>query len=563
MALLLQLKRVVGLLHPFRLVLLFCLISSGADALPLSEIQIFYKCYGMMTNSSPAPGHHALLMVQQGTWTGVQGCMWVFDRATLIQSGVNFGKTTGEISPQYSTDATDALSLLKTFNNFHKKWFSNTNLDDGIGFTFTRSPDDIFSASESAAHISRILFTPGANYRDLVTGTRSIWEMRDGAPTIAYPTDPNFGQVAGHITNVLSNGGYFHNFRSGFISPEVGYGPISAENFTPHLLEVGTLHGFRSLTETEMNQRVITAFTTDTTDNVGSQYSNLFENTAYRENLEVQYLRPYGGGILGTPSFLILNLGAEYRDAGYPRSDGGIRMWRRPGRSIHTDLMCRTLPTLTAADAVAFVRPASTVPFRTNTSCMQCHATIDNIAGAFRNFAIGSDHNFAGLDGVPNHAAIPMRAEFATLVSHPTIIIDPSTHLRRSLHDGAAVSYAPAEADIFGSDRDYIFFRRPPNGKFMTRDYAGHLISEDVQGVEQLGQAIATVDDYYICAASRYFKFFTNFEASLLDVPNASPGEIRARNYVISLGLQLKQSQNLRTTIQDIISSDFFKEGFE
>jgi hypothetical protein len=537
------------------------------SAEPANDIQLFHRCYSFITGSRAPLNHHALEMVTTGQWTPTDACMWVFDRAALITTGANAGRTVGEVNPQFSTDASDALNILRTFHFFHRRWFSNESLSTGFGFgTVVRLVEDLISPYEAANHISRILFTSSASYRELVTGVRSVIEIRENSNPLFAQTDtgsPYFNQLVTYQTQ-LPLAQIFHNWRV-FLDPANQNVPtINAVSVlpSPPLLQLGRIRGFRPLTESEMDQTAVMAFTTDTSDSVGANYNNLFETTFFTEHVEAKIRRPYGGGVIGTNSYLTLNMDAGWRNQGFPRADGGARVWRRASRSIFHDFMCRTLPTLTAEDVEAFVRPTGTHPWQTSSSCMGCHAATDGMAGSMRNFSFNGDRN---LKGVPvSFSPQPdLAADWATVIAHPTVIVDPSTKLRRMMRDGASVSYAAQESDLFGIDSDHTFFRRPPKGKILTRDYAGRLINQDVMGVDELGQKISEIDDFYACAASRYFNFFTGFEASLPDVPNASTQQVAARQFVLNLGQQLKQNQNLRSMIQSIIESHFFKEGIE
>lgn len=547
----------------------FGLLSSGAAySDSLNEIQIFRRCYGLITNSSVPPNHFALTQVTSGLWNAKTACLYVLDKATLIASGANEGRTVGEINPSQPTDAADALNILRTFHFFHRKWFSKENLHEGMNFHFRNVLEDFVSPYEAANHVSRLLHSPSAQYRELVRGVRSVREIRTHPNHTFLNPDTNpmgryFGQQityqAGYpISGPLSQ--FFHNWRTGLVNNQNVI--TSVEFFDPVLNDLGPLKGFRVLNPSEMENIIVAAFTSNANNADGSNYSNLYEHTFYTDNLEVKWRKPYGGGVLGTQSYLISNLGAGSRNNGYPRSNGGDVVWRGGARNIYSDFMCRTLPTLTADDAVPFVRSSGPHPWMGNASCMGCHATVDGMAGALRNFALNGDRNFKGVP--ENFTPQPDDlSHYALVVEHPTAWIDSASKRRRMKRDGIAVSYASAEADLFGIGSDNLYFRRPPRGKILTRDYANQLISQDVEGVEALGEGISNVDDFYICAARRYFQFFTGFEASLPDLPNSSPKEIEARNFVIELGLSLKSHQSLRTLISEIIESDFFKGGFE
>jgi hypothetical protein len=106
--------------------------------------------------------------------------------------------------------------------------------------------------------------------------------------------------------------------------------------------------------------------------------------------------------------------------------------------------------------------------------------------------------------------------------------------------------------------------KRPPKGHFYYRTLEGKLISEEIEGLSGLGNTIADLDDYYSCASKRYFEYFTGHKINFEDITDANSKvlnnkEKRLRDYIISLGKKLHQSQKMRDIVKEIISSDFYK----
>jgi len=240
-----------------------------------------------------------------------------------------------------------------------------------------------------------------------------------------------------------------------------------------------------------------------------------------------------GGGILGTKSYLFLNFGRDF----YEKADGGLVMPRRWVKAIFSDLLCRELPVLRASDAVAYVAPSSTSatpPFRTAQNCMACHATMDPAAATARN-----------LSGV----SLPVLVEGES----PLYV---SGHLQ---------SWTPALPRELGMvEKDPQFYLRPPFGRLFFRSYDGKLVHQEVEGIAGLGEAIAQTDDAYVCAASRYFKYFTGVSVNLFDAGDPASGTLSAgdKKYfdeVVRLGLGLKSHQSLRTLISEILQSEIYR----
>jgi hypothetical protein len=86
---------------------------------------------------------------------------------------------------------------------------------------------------------------------------------------------------------------------------------------------------------------------------------------------------------------------------------------------------------------------------------------------------------------------------------------------------------------------------------------------KEVEGLQQLGESMATTNDLYVCAAKRYYRFLTGIDVNLADLgnintPAISLGEKFQRERVIKMGLDLKSHQSLRSLIKNIIKTEAF-----
>ena len=212
-------------------------------------------------------------------------------------------------------------------------------------------------------------------------------------------------------------------------------------------------------------------------------------------------------------------------------NDGGSRMYRRWGKHVVEDFLCRTQPTLRSYDVAYEVDTQSTIAFRKGSSCMACHATMDPIAGAARNLRFSFTHN-TGLE--------------STRVKY----------VGNRFPDMAAVNFPKDKPDA-------NFYRRPADARLFYRSYNGDLVDESVTGLQSLGETIAQTNDFYVCAAKRYYQFLTGIEVTLADegdvnTPVFKEGELNQRNKVIQLGMKLKEHQSIEKLIEEIISSKAF-----
>ncbi len=236
----------------------------------------------------------------------------------------------------------------------------------------------------------------------------------------------------------------------------------------------------------------------------------------------------YGGGILGNIPYLMHTLGLPL-DTG---TDGGKTVARRHGRAVYKDLLCRDIPAIRELDAISFVQknPTSSTPaFRTSANCMSCHASIDGLAGTTRHLHwtyIGDWNNSLGLyPSLPDY---------------------------------------PAEAVIGQVDQDPYFQRRPTTGRVVYRSFDGTLINAPVSNPQSAGELFAEKNDLYVCAAKKYFHYFTGIQVSLQDEGNPasvrlSEAEKSYRQTVIQLGLDLKSHQSLKKLVKSILELPLYQ----
>jgi hypothetical protein len=80
---------------------------------------------------------------------------------------------------------------------------------------------------------------------------------------------------------------------------------------------------------------------------------------------------------------------------------------------------------------------------------------------------------------------------------------------------------------------------------------------------------MAQTDDFYACAAKRYFQYFTGIQVSLYDRTNPAnatfneklSSEAKAdREFVESLGTELRKTQSIRSVVKKIMGSPYYRE---
>lgn len=235
----------------------------------------------------------------------------------------------------------------------------------------------------------------------------------------------------------------------------------------------------------------------------------------------------WGGGIIGSQPYLLQNVN-QLDDF---ESNGTTIVPRKWSRSIFTDLMCRNLPVIRISDAGPFVNNKSEVAFRISSTCVQCHASMDRMAANIRGFTYGrvGHEDFWG-GSYPKFKAVTMPQESAWPIKE---------------------------------DKEYS--KRPQKGVLYYRTHDGRLINQNTNGVKDLGAKISAQDEMYVCAAKRYYEYFTGISVNVDDI--ADPGNtanlnataVTHRNLVIGLGKRLKTHQNPLKLIEEILKLPHYK----
>jgi hypothetical protein len=477
------------------IILTILMLPVVARAEVTDELKRLNKCYGLFVRERIPTDHTLWKQVAAGTKSGTDACMEIFDKAKI---------TNGEIAKDSSGNYdAEGAKVLASFLRFHKSQFEIPDYATMVNSNLERFTRDVVDSNESTYHFLYSLFVPDQKFSDVVTRDYSIRAKRFTTKSVRARS------VAGVAMQDIYQG-VFKQVKNadGFNITVPDDTKGGAVLFQPTLQDTGTLIGLDI----------------DTDDN--SIEATHFDPNFGSYKLDSRNVNQHlGAGVIGTQAYLSANLGKD----GFVT--GGTNLYRRWGKHVLSDLLCRDLPALRTKDVVSEVDSTSTIAFRTGISCMACHSSMDPLAGTVRNVKSAWSHNI-GVDF--------NRVKFWG--QRPA--------------DLAAAPFPVKAADA-------NFYRRPNQGKLFFRSYDGELISQDVQGLDQLGQTIAATNDLYVCAAKRYYRFLTGITVSLADsgninTPVFSEGEKFQRNRVINWGLKLKEHQSLRTLIKTIVESPAF-----
>lgn len=231
------------------------------------------------------------------------------------------------------------------------------------------------------------------------------------------------------------------------------------------------------------------------------------------------------GGILGSASYILANTTTRENQ----KSNGTMTMHRNWSKNFFNDILCRELPVLREEDILNEVEANSDIAFRKDKLCMSCHSTMDPFAAVIRN-----------------------------------VVLIPSNDLKDKFTSKliGKVQTTEKSAPISPKKSDERYSQRPTEGVLKFRSFHGELIEKKVSSLDDLGKEITQTDDFYVCAAKKYFHFFTGIDVKINDFSQEteiSPQKKKHRDFIVQLGLELKKDQKLFSLVERILRSDFYK----
>lgn len=450
-------------------------LTNHVNAKELSNLALYSRCYAQVSQSFMPPQDPRTGAVRNGTKDPITACLEVLDMAKFTASGNT-----------RIADANNpvAVSVLRTMHNLHSSWLEVTDFPNIADFGNNRDIRDLYDPTQPALYFTRALFGASVPYSDVVKSTDHLRPLRT--------TDDPGNSVSGQPKSASQ----FLSFK-----------------WAPN----GTLLGAYDTDDMVWNYQFTSA-----SGNPGSGTATAGRNA--------------GGGIMGTPAYLLLTI-AETADS--YRANGSSVMARKWARSVYNDLLCRPLPVVRMGDAAAFVDTNSSSDFRKAQTCTVCHVSHDRLSGVVRNFRYQVVARF--------QQTPPAGGVFPTWLT-----INQSAET------------------VWPINPDPNYAQRPPNGVFYFRNYLGELKNiTNINGLNALGATIADQPDFYICAAKRYYEYFTGITVDTGDLgdashPALSPINLQHRQEVIQLGLDLKNHQSLRTLIEKILRlPQYRKSDFE
>ena len=428
----------------------------------MSSLEVFERCYSQLTQRFINKNSKTYKSVRSGQ-DPIKVCESILDNAKFSKVGLT------EIDRRNP----DAVAMLDTMHALHYSWFSVKEFRE-IEVRAMRNVAAVFDLSSPALYYTKALFHPTYKVRDMFKGKNQLTTSRSNNNNTTSPFEGTKQAIS--------------------IFKSVQYAPR------------GALYGVRALPP----------------QNAKYKYTSKKNPANKVVSGSVALLNPYGGGVIGSTPYLLQNILEQSRFV----SDGAIKSTRKWGKAILADFMCRSMPVARIQDVKKYVNTKSSLGYRLSSSCVVCHATMDQMGGLTRNFRY-------------------------------KIVGQYYTKGYMAFNDKVKQSRSVANIFPIHSDKDYS--KRPPTGHFLYRTYDGKLINEPLPNVESLGNILGESNDVYVCLAKRYYQYFLGIDANIDDINDPShlklnAKELKYRNIVIKLGLELKKHQNPMTLIKDIIN---------
>lgn len=254
---------------------------------------------------------------------------------------------------------------------------------------------------------------------------------------------------------------------------------------------------------------------------------------AERKN-NVDLFQHFGGGILGSQVFIHKNTNLSSQQIS-PGSDNlkDAVIARRISFRVFQDLLCHQMPTLTEEDVRGDVVENSPHSFRTNSSCMACHTSMDPFAYNYRNvIPYKTSTNY---DVPDNAAGNELRKKGTPLIGFTNL------------------------PEVLGSE---VFSLQKPSGSLNYRDHANNLIKRPVANLSELGLELSNSDDFYRCTVKKYYSYLTGFDVGLAprnvaEINNTKAAQFH-RSKVYGIAANLKKHQSMKQMIKEIMQSEAF-----
>lgn len=440
----------------------------SAKVHPLSEYRILHRCYSMLTGKYLAPDSPYIHLLKTKQKHAIDICNDLITMVHLDDQG--YAKSRNQQNDL-------ATIILQRFHLLHQSWFSR------VGFTLADMEyptSSVIDLQVGGNYWTWLLFSEGKKAKDIFSINSTPKALR--TPSAKEQWLVEYHPVSKKITSRSSRPWTIQS------------GKNSALTWQPEFVPTGKLQGI--------------------------SLSELRSPAENRKHFQVP-TKSFGGGILGTQSYLMSNTNL------YPfvRSDGAMVSNRRFSESIIRDFFCRQLPVLKEEDVIAHVTPNPSMPLQSTPVCMKCHYTMEPLASGIRNL-------------VTSYTGTDYKNSFNSRVFHqiqPTLAEKMPLMLEKG---------------------DVNFANHKPEGQLNFRNVDGEFVQFDFSSLDELGNFIGQTKDFHYCVAKRYVQYFTGYDFSVTTKRSDSP---QAEEF-IAIADKFFAHGRQKDLIRDIFSSSLFTQ---
>jgi hypothetical protein len=478
--------------------------SENKSADQMNPSEIYARCYAKLLRKPVPLNDSQLLSLKSGSFDQAESaCEALLNRSRLDQNG-NLLTPNDPISRE----------VLNTMVLVHNSWFANQSI------TLLDSANEsklVLDADEPALYWTQSLLQDQISADSVVTADYSLKSKRirqdDGG--LSHFQARTFFAYDKNIASVNNRDPLFRlAYMNDIKKPRndgANYSFLDIPNES--ISEFGAVIGIQKQPALKVGRLILPALN----DKV---IHNQLRDPNSGPNREVNLHAHFGGGIIGSIVYGLKN--SNMNVSGLANSYSLID--RRFAARLLQDLLCYQLPVLTMDDVQTISGTA--YPFHKNKACMQCHATMDELAMLNKNFVWAPGSTAPSQFDAAKEK--PLGARVVTRFQLPQV------------------------------NNSNVFALQAPNALFRIRTFGGNEIKVPVSNFKELGQQIAALDDFYTCAAKRYYYYFTGIDIPLQAQPANAQEQIHFEK-VLALGKKLKSEKNLKNIILEIFKSPTFQ----
>lgn len=364
-----------------------------------------------------------------------------------------------------------AASILDQMTSFHRNWIMPKDLERGPR-CFDKYSDDIYDYNTPAYHLTRALFQEDREGKSSVTSYGDLRIVKKGDNVETSPLTKLSGKTYQELLGLKGPLSF----------------PSEKEDTIGYLYKLNEeITKIDSLTDSDIN--------------------NSWETQ--RQSGRYKLINHLGGGLLGSPAFLLYFAPKGALEDHPFKTDGALKLHRNLAKAIYENILCEDL-TKKDFSRVHSIKESDLFnksnkwhhPITQEEKCLKCHAYLDPLAATYRNVTYLQSQGECG----ENTAKVLIPHAFKTSNA----------------------------MELWSSEKEQVFSFSYPHGL---------LDEKKISGINQLGRTISEDIRFYRCQISKYAEFFLEKNVLKEIKPDA----------LEKLALEYKKHQNGLRAIEQLL----------